>query len=102
MSIEDRPDRSRRNLLNTRIAAVALTALALIAPTAASAHPSAHAAGSVTLVPAKSCSSGYVRGTIGGVVKCLRAGEYCSVRYKQQYLRYGFTCSGNPARLHHR
>jgi hypothetical protein len=102
MSIEVRPDRSRRNPLHKRIFAVAMTALALIVPTAASAHPYQHATASTTLVPAKTCGSGYVKGTIGGVKKCLRAGEYCSLRYKHQYLKYGFTCSGNPARLHHR
>jgi hypothetical protein len=88
--------------LNKRMTAVAMTALALIVPTAASAHASQHSTPSLTLVPAKTCSSGYVKGIIGGVVKCLRAGEYCSLSYKRQYLKYGFTCSGNPARLHHR
>jgi hypothetical protein len=32
-------------------------------------------------------------GRVGGVVKCLRAGEYCARRYQRQYIRYGFTCS---------
>lgn len=73
---------------------------ALIAPTAASAHSTPIAA--IHVVPAKSCSSGYVKGTIGGVVKCLRAGEYCTIKYKAQYVKYGFTCSGSPARLHKR
>jgi hypothetical protein len=34
-----------------------------------------------------------VYGRIGGVTKCLRAGEYCAHRYQRQYLRYGFTCN---------
>ena len=88
--------------MKKRMTAVAMTALALIVPTAASAHPAPQAMAATTLVPAKTCSAGYVKGTIGGVVKCLRAGEYCSLRYKSQYLKYGFTCSGSPARLHHR
>jgi len=34
-----------------------------------------------------------VYGKIGGVRKCLRAGEYCARRYERQYLRYGFECT---------
>ena len=34
-----------------------------------------------------------VYGRIGGVSKCLRAGEYCARRYQNQYRRYGFTCN---------
>ncbi len=75
-------------------------AAALVYPAAASAHPQARPA--IHVVAAKSCSAGYVKGTIGGAVKCLRAGEYCSLRYKSQYLQYGFVCSGSPARLHKR
>lgn len=30
---------------------------------------------------------------IGGVRKCLHAGEYCARRYQRQYVHYGFTCS---------
>ena len=41
---------------------------------------------------AKSCSAGYVRGTIGGATKCLRRGEYCAHSYASQYHRYGFNC----------
>lgn len=49
-------------------------------------------------VAAKTCR-GYVKATIGGQTKCLRRGEYCAKAYKTQYRRYGFTCSGDPARL---
>jgi hypothetical protein len=49
---------------------------------------------------AKTCSSSYTKGVIGGVQKCLRRGEYCAVRYKATYPRYGFHCYGSPARLH--
>ena len=38
---------------------------------------------------ANSCTYGY----INHVRKCLMAGEYCSRRYRHQYLKYGFTCS---------
>jgi hypothetical protein len=50
----------------------------------------------LALVPssalAKSCSAGYVHGTIGGVQKCLRRGEYCAHAYASQYHHYGFNC----------
>jgi hypothetical protein len=46
-----------------------------------------HSAGASAL--AASC----VYGKIGGVRKCLRAGEYCARRYRSQYPRYGFSCS---------
>jgi hypothetical protein len=65
---------------------------ALAAPTSARHH--------VIAIAAKSCSAGFRRGVIGGAVKCLRRGEYCAVRYRSQYRRYGYACSGRPARLH--
>jgi len=45
-----------------------------------------------TVAAAKSCSASYVKGTIGGVTKCLRRGEYCAHAYGTQYRRYGFNC----------
>jgi hypothetical protein len=44
---------------------------------------------------AKSCSGSFVRARIGGVTKCLHAGEFCAKRYRRQYRRYGFTCAAN-------
>jgi hypothetical protein len=38
------------------------------------------------------CGAGYVDGVIGGVHKCLRAGEFCSAGHEPDYERYGFTC----------
>ena len=44
--------------------------------------------------PATTAHASYcVYGRIGGVTKCLRAGEYCARRYRRQYLRYGFKCN---------
>jgi len=63
-------------------AAVAL-ALACGVPASAASTP-AHAA--------RSCSAGFVKGTIGGREKCLHAGEFCNHRYASQYPRYGFHC----------
>ena len=41
---------------------------------------------------AKSCSSGWTHGVIGGEHKCLRRGQFCARRYDGQYHRYGFHC----------
>jgi hypothetical protein len=40
-----------------------------------------------------------VRGVIGGEVKCLHEGEFCSLDNRADYRRYGFRCSGDPPRL---
>ena len=84
-----------------RLVAIVALSLSLVAPSAVSAHPTP-VGHSTRVVASKSCSSGYVKGTIGGAVKCLRSGEYCSIKYKAQYVKYGFKCSGSPARLHKR
>jgi hypothetical protein len=52
---------------------------------------SASAATASAATPAQAASCVY--GKIGGVRKCLRAGEYCARRYQRQYQRYGFTCN---------
>jgi hypothetical protein len=41
---------------------------------------------------AKTCSSGYVHGVIGGEQKCLRRGEFCAHSYANEYHSYGFNC----------
>jgi hypothetical protein len=75
--------------------------LAAILATIVAAGPgTAVAQPSSTLALTKTCSHSYTRGVVGGQVKCLRRGEYCAVRYKSQYVRYGFRCYGSPARLH--
>lgn len=33
------------------------------------------------------------RATIGGVRKCIAAGQFCARRYESDYNRYGYTCS---------
>jgi hypothetical protein len=70
------------------------------ATTAAAKPAAAYHAHAAPVVVLKTCSRGYVRGIIGGQVKCLRRGEYCALRYARQYRRYGFRCYGSPARLH--
>jgi hypothetical protein len=82
----------RRLALRTAIAVASLSAGAT--PSFAAAPHAIRPAGT-----AKSCR-GYVRGVIGGQVKCLHRGEYCATRYRSQYVRYGLRCYGAPARLH--
>jgi hypothetical protein len=41
---------------------------------------------------AKSCLSGYLRGTIDGQQECLRAGEYCDRSDQNEYRHYHYTC----------
>jgi hypothetical protein len=69
-------------------------AILLVAALAAFGASGAHAA-SPTFRPdvlAKTCSSGYTHAVIGGVEKCLRAGEFCAHSYDGQYRRYGYRC----------
>ncbi len=55
---------------------------------AASAAPTLHGATPTQAL----CTAGYVDAIIGGVHKCLRAGEFCSPSYESDYERYGFAC----------
>jgi hypothetical protein len=76
--------------------AVVKRRLALLLVSAAAAFGAAGAnAAQLLAVPhaiAKSCSSGYTHAVIGGVQKCLHAGEFCAHRYDSQYRRYGYRC----------
>src|SRR4051794_24953983 len=38
------------------------------------------------------CRSGYVDAVVGGLHKCLHAGEFCSAAREADYERYGFSC----------
>jgi hypothetical protein len=38
------------------------------------------------------CSSSFVQGIVGGVPKCLHAGEFCAAAHEPDYERYGFSC----------
>ena len=49
---------------------------------------------------AKTCSTGYRHAVIGGVEKCLRAGEFCTHSYDRQYRRYGYRCTRYYANVH--
>jgi hypothetical protein len=52
----------------------------------------------VHAVAAKSCSAGYKHAVIGGAHKCLRRGQFCAMRYRSTYRRYGFNCAGGRLR----
>jgi hypothetical protein len=47
---------------------------------------------------AKVCSAGYRHAIINGAHKCLRRGQFCSLRATPQYRRYGFFCIGGRLR----
>ena len=59
------------------LATAAIVALLVLIPTSASAS---------------GCSSGFVSAKIGGIHKCLHAGEHCQRMYAAQYKRHGFDC----------
>ena len=64
--------------------------LTMCAGGAAGNAAAATATGSTPSSRAVTASCVYAK--IGGVRKCLRAGEYCARRYQRQYVRNGFTC----------
>lgn len=81
----------RRRLLILSAVAASLSCL----PAAATAHSAAAPARPLAAAPtqyAKTCSPGYVRATVGGSVKCLHSGQFCSRSYQTAYRRYGFVC----------
>jgi hypothetical protein len=71
-----------RRLFAAALAAVALGGVAA-APTAT---------GTPVAAIAKTCGHGYTHAVIGGQQKCLRRGEFCSYKERNQYHRYGFNC----------
>jgi hypothetical protein len=68
-------------LVTAAVGVAAATSLA--AATVNVSAPRAQAAG---------CPAGSKRAVIGGKVKCLRAGQKCTARYRATYKRHGFTC----------
>jgi hypothetical protein len=73
------------------LAAVVLTAIAVPSTAVASAPATS----------ATACTRD-VSATIAGQHKCLGPGEYCKSYDARDYLRYGFECVGDPARLRYR
>jgi hypothetical protein len=43
--------------------------------------------------PPRKCAPNYTPGVIGGVSKCLAAGQLCQQAHTADYTRYGFRCS---------
>ena len=75
-----------------------LCATFVAALAAAGAHAQSQASTPAAL--AKTCSSGFRHAVIGGVEKCLRAGEFCAHAYDSQYRRYGYRCIKYYANVH--
>ena len=100
----------RRWVVIAVVVVLAIGAAAFAAGTTMTAVRVSHS-GSVTaqasLVPhatpfavTKTCASGYTHAVIGGVQKCLHAGQYCTHRYDRQYRRYGYRCIRYDASAH--
>jgi hypothetical protein len=75
-----------------------LCAILVAALAAAGAH--AQSPASIPAAVAKTCSSGFTHAVIGGVEKCLRAGEFCAHAYDSQYRRHGYRCIKYYANVH--
>ncbi|MGZ6564462.1 MAG: hypothetical protein ACXVH3_32355 [Solirubrobacteraceae bacterium] len=79
--------------------AAALAVAAAFGASAPAPAAALHGRAPIRVVAAKSCSSGYKRGVINGVVKCLRRGEFCTHSADRQYRRYGFRCTHYDGRV---
>jgi hypothetical protein len=63
-----------------------VTVLAVTALAAGRATPATSAE------PLKTCGSGYVHAKLSWGEKCLRAGQFCTIKGDREYHRYGFHC----------
>lgn len=87
----------RRLLATTGCAAAAIALVGLpattqpIAATASVTTTSYHQVLEVGAPPRK-CAPNYTQGAIGGVSKCLAAGQQCQQAQAAAYTRYGFRC----------
>jgi hypothetical protein len=79
-----------RRTLAAALAAIAIGGLPAAAQSQGGSAPSA--------VVAKSCSSGWTHGVIGGVHKCLRRGQFCARSQERAYHRLGFHCHKRDSR----
>jgi hypothetical protein len=82
--------RQKGSILRNRLALLLVAGAAAFG--AAAVAPASQAAGVTLAAPAKTCSSSYTHAVIGGVQKCLRAGEFCTHAFDSQYRGYGFRC----------
>jgi tripartite motif-containing protein 71 len=73
-----------------RFALLVLVAFSVLAVSAGTA--ARDKIGSPPAQVAKKCKRGYKQGVIGGVRKCLKAGQPCKRSLDPQYHRYGFHC----------
>jgi hypothetical protein len=71
------------------------------APTPSLPIPASGAATTSSAAPAasaKTCPAGQASGVIGGVSKCLSAGQECQAAHASDYPRYGFDCTQTNGR----
>ena len=72
-----------------------LAVVLAVAVTAFAGSAVAPATDSLALAPsaqAKACSSGWKHAVLPTGHKCLRAGQYCAIRFERQYHQYGYHC----------
>ncbi len=77
-------------MLKRRLFLAVLACAAALAGGTAAPASSSHAA---PVAITKTCHGSYTHAVIGGVHKCLRAGQFCAHRYDSQYRRYGYRCT---------
>jgi hypothetical protein len=87
----------RRLLAATGCAAAVIALVGLPATAQASTATSAAALSAYSQVlevrpPQRKCAPNYTPGVIGGVSKCLAAGQLCRQAHAADYTKYGFRC----------
>jgi len=87
----------RRLLATTGCAAAAVAFVALPsaahAPATVGATLAAHSQVLQVGPPPHKCPPNFTQGTIGGVPKCLAAGQQCQQAHAADYTKYGFRCT---------
>ena len=87
-----------RRLLATTGCAAAAIALVTLPSTAEASITTADVSSAAYIQvlevgpPPRTCAANYTRGAIGGVSKCLAAGQLCQQAHTADYTRYGFRC----------
>ncbi len=64
------------------------------APTPPKPKPKPKPAATSAAAANRTCNKGFTQGRIGGVSKCLAAGQQCQQTHAADYTRYGLTCTG--------
>ena len=78
---------------------VVLVAVAIVGMTVSAASAKTRPGSpSRSFTAARSCPRGAKRAIVAGKLKCLRAGQRCSMRYQSAYKKYGFHCAAGRLR----